>query len=182
MSRWAEELGRIDWDRLRLSTGFASVVPAALLRLASSSNSDEGQSAYWELDNSIVIQGSLFEASEFVIPYILDLSISAPEHVRELALELLIQLAAGQSHPREIAAGNVHLAERCRKAARAGLANFYALLDSPNDELRDRAVELLGILEDDDGRKQWTMRWVEDHDPNPMTRKLAARLARETGL
>jgi hypothetical protein len=182
MSRWSEDVGRVDWGRLRVSSGYASAVPSALVRLASSSTFDEGMKVYWELDNSIIIQGNLFEAAEFVVPHVLNLAVASSDHVRELALELLIQIVGGQPHPNEIAAGNAYLGEHCRNAARSGLAIFYALLDSTNDELRDRAVELLRFLEDDDGRKLWTMRWVETHDPNPKTRKLASRLAREAGL
>jgi hypothetical protein len=167
---------------LRLSSGFASGVPSALVRLASSSTVDEALRAYWELDNSIVIQANLFQAAEFVVPFVLHLALVATDHIRQLALELLIQLVAGQPHPNEIAAGNTELGERCRKAAGAGLANFYALLDSPNDELRDRAVELVGLLEKDDGRKEWTMKWIAAHDANPKTRELASRLARQVGL
>lgn len=179
MSRWADELGRIDWSGLRLSSGDASKVPSALISLADSSTREDGLAAYWQLDNSIVIQGNLFQAAEFVIPFVIALTIDAAAHVRELALELLIQLAAGEPHPSEVDACNGALGDRCRRAVRAGLASYYQLLDSTNDELRDRALELIGIVEEDRQRKLWTMYWIEKHDPNPKIRKLAERIARQ---
>ena len=182
MSRWDDELERIPWGDLRLSSGDASKVPAALRKLAQSPSRDEGLNAYWELDNSIVIQGRLFQAAEFVVPFVLDLALGAVDHVRELALELLIQLAAGQPDPSEISAGNTELGDLCRTTIRAGLASYYLFLDSSNDEFRDRALELIDFVEQDADRKLWIMRWVEKHDPNPKIRKLAEKLARQTKI
>jgi hypothetical protein len=72
---------------------------------------------------------------------------------------------------------NESLDARCRQATRSGLDFFYSLVDSPDDELRDRAVELLGLVEKDEVRKKWTMEWVASHDPSDKVRKLSANLA-----
>jgi hypothetical protein len=53
------------------------------------------------------------------------------------------------------------------------------LLEEPTEDMRDRAVELIGAVEDDARRKRWTMEWVAERDPSSKTRQLATRLARE---
>jgi hypothetical protein len=56
---------RIDWASLRTAHGNAAHVPDALVRLHSD-REDARRSAYWQLDNYVVLQGSLFEAAPFV--------------------------------------------------------------------------------------------------------------------
>lgn len=179
MSRWREELSRVEWSALRVSHGQATSVPEALIRLAESPTIEEGWKAYWELDNSIVVQGNLFSAAEHVVPFSLELAIDREDHVRTLSLELLIQIAGGTTHYSELEFGNDRLHLRCHKAVTKGIAYFYALLESPSEEVRDRAVELIGLTEDDSARKTWTMKWVDANDPSDKTRDLAGRIARE---
>jgi hypothetical protein len=179
MNRWREELGRIEWATIRVSDGPATSVPEALIRLSESSTIEVGWKEYWMLDNSIVVQGNLFSAAEAAAPFVVELAINNEDHVRVLALELLIQLAGGVTHSKELELGNDYLDVRCRKAVSKGLAFFYTLLDSSSEEIRDRAVELIGLTEDDSFRKSWTMRWVAANDPSDKTRDLAEQIARE---
>jgi hypothetical protein len=179
MSRWVEELNRIDWTDLAVTDGPAIAVPDALLRLSKTSTLEEGWKVYWELDNTIVVQGNLFGAAEAVIPFLIGLAIEHDDHRRLLALELLIQLATGATHPAEVDSGNFDVGARCRSRATTGLEFYYSLLEAPAEDIRDRAVELIGAVEDDVRRKRWTMEWVAEHDPSAKTRQLAARLARE---
>jgi len=139
-----------------------------------------GWTEYWKLDNSIVIQGNLFSAAEPAIPFILELAIDHEDHVRMLALELLIQVGGGMTHAIELEQGNDDLHVRCREAVGKGLAFFYALLESPSEEVRDRAVEIIGLIENDTARKAWTMQWVATNDPSEKTRDLAVQIARES--
>lgn len=179
MRRWVEELARIDWTELTVTDGPATGVPSALLRLSRTSTLDEGWKVYWELDNTIVVQGNLFGAAVAVIPFLIGLAIEHDDHRRLLALELLIQLASGTTHPAEADEGHLDLGERCRRQAATGLEFFYSLLEAPTEEIRDRAVELIGAVEEDVQRRRRTMEWVAEHDPSTKTRQLARRLARE---
>jgi hypothetical protein len=179
MSRWDEELSRVTWADLTVTDGPATAVPDALLRLSKTRTLEEGWKVYWELDNTIVVQGNLFGAAEAVTPFLVGLAIEHDDHRRLLALELLIQLVSGTSHPLEVERGNYDLEERCRERAKTGLEFFYSLLEEPTEDMRDRAVELIGAVEDDARRKRWTMEWVAERDPSSKTRQLATRLARE---
>lgn len=179
MSRWDDELRVVEWAGLRVSHGSAISVPNTLMRLSKSPNIEAGWAEYWNLDNSVIVQGNLFNAAEAVIPFAIELAIEHTDHVRTLALELLIQIAGGATHPTELSFGDNDLDVRCRTAISKGLAFFYTLLGSSSEEVRDRVVELIGLVEDNNSRKSWTMGWVAANDPSSKTRNLARQIARE---
>lgn len=59
-------VGVPDWRSLRTLIGPADFVPTVIDRLLTATTDDEASTAYWELDNRVVVQGQLFEAAEAV--------------------------------------------------------------------------------------------------------------------
>ena len=100
-----------DWARLHSSLGDARLVPSAINRLLHASSSQEATDAYWELDNRVVVQGRLFNsavptASEVTLAICAGkyTSYALPE-----ALDLLVELAYGESYEWEVVLGNCDL-------------------------------------------------------------------------
>ena len=60
-------------------------------------------------------------------------------------LELLVQLASGETAPSEVMLGNLQLAERCRAALPAGLSVLLALLEERRPTEQAHLFDLLGL-------------------------------------
>ena len=137
------ELERIDWTALRASSGrTAASIPDALRSLAAAGDDREAEESYWRIDNVVVVQGSVFEAAEYILgPALLLLSYASSDVVRRWVLELLIQVSTGWVDDTERALGNTGLDQRCRARVCEGIAQVYSLLDATSWEVRDRAVD-----------------------------------------
>ena len=61
-----ESLDAIPWGRLRCQTGFAGHVPDAVRGLLSD-DAEDVEAAYRRLDNFVVVQGSIYEAAEYLL-------------------------------------------------------------------------------------------------------------------
>jgi hypothetical protein len=87
----------VPWGDLRQAHGSAERVPEAIRALAAA-QPDDVEESYWRLDNVVVLQGSVFEAAFYVIPYMLAIidSDRRPEN-RAAAYDLLVELARGTS-------------------------------------------------------------------------------------
>ena len=100
---WERE--RYDWASLR-AMGSAVTVPKALQRILESTNEAEATSAYWLIDNVVVVQGSLYEAALPAAACLVVALAHCGLPARPKILELLVQIGAGKPDPSEIAAGN----------------------------------------------------------------------------
>ncbi|WP_440101737.1 hypothetical protein [Streptosporangium sp. H16] len=144
------ELGRHDWKSLRVMGGKATRVPESLLALISSETEDDAWAAYWELENHVVVQGQLFEASQHVVPVLLAALVGEiPQIARKFILELLLQLVSGESDTEEIERGNPDLGPICRQNAREGIWIIYRELCSGHHDL---SRDILELIDRDGGR------------------------------
>lgn len=140
---------QIEWDQLRSASGPSSFVPGAVRELLGSSSYDEAEAAYWKLDNDVVVQGQLFESARWIIaPLLVVLSQPRPSFVREQVANLLVEIAFGEPHERELeAGGEPGLGQHCVDELRGGLSAFYAMLDDPVPVLRLGGLDLLDVAE-----------------------------------
>lgn len=111
-----------DWGSLRTMIGPASFVPGAIDRLLSAATDEEAASAYWELDKRVVVQGQLSEAAEPVAYELVRRVCAAEYSVPGLprVLDLLVELAYGESDMTEVELGNADLGPRCRALVAVG--------------------------------------------------------------
>lgn len=92
-----DTLDDVPWGTLRQAHGTAERVPDALRALAAA-GPDDAEDAYWRLDNVVVLQGSVYEAAYFAIPYAQAIVASdADPAARAAAYDLLVEIARGTS-------------------------------------------------------------------------------------
>ena len=143
------QLDDVDWRTLRTAHGTAERVPAALRELAAARDSAERKSAYWNLDNYIVLQGTIYDSACAAVPYILDILLSSESTgLRIAAYDLLIEIARGVPDP------GIPATDDLRHACRGTIASgwhAYAqdLLASREGAIRRRALDLVTTLDDD---------------------------------
>jgi hypothetical protein len=139
----------VDWKQLRSGSGNAEGVSGALAALADAQTEEEAAKQYWRIDNVVVVQGSLYESALPVVWVALALLTGPlPPEARYRVVELLVEIAGGETAQAEVEAGNADLAERCRAALREGLWSFYAFLLDSDPRTRSQGITLLGWLED----------------------------------
>jgi HEAT repeat protein len=149
-------------------------VPDAFRRLIDSRTEADADQAYWMLDNRVVLQGSLFEASEKLIaPLIAALELDLSPAARHGVLELLTEIALGGTDPSEVALGNSGLADASRAAIRRGLPAIYSLLQDPDPRVRDASIHILGAVELDRRRLAAAAAPVARADPDARVRESA---------
>lgn len=127
-----------DWRSLRTLIGPADFVPGAIDRLLCASTAAEATQAYWELDNRVVVQGQLFEAAEQVSRELVRRICAGEASPSGLpgALDLLVELAYGESDASEIEAGNPDLGRRCRAQIADGLECMQAMVPVSEERAR----------------------------------------------
>ncbi len=132
-----------DWTPFRTSIGGAEFVPSAIDRLLHAGSPEQATSAYWELDNRVVVQGQLFDSavptSLWIIRSICERDFTTNGLSR--SLDLLVELASGEADQSEVARGSHDLGERCRAAIRGGLSCIKALVDQADERT------VLGVLD-----------------------------------
>lgn len=172
-------IAQVDWKSLRSATGSSAFVPGAVGDLLGSSSRGEAEESYWKLDNDVVVQGQLFESARWVIqPLLVALGQPRPTFVREQIANLLVEVAFGEPHERELAAGgDPQLAERCVDELRSGIAILYGVLDDPAPMLRLGGLDLLDAAERDRGRLSIAAAGLVG-DPDPKVATRATELAR----
>jgi hypothetical protein len=137
------EAERYDWPRLR-AQGSAAGVPAALEALQNAASTEEAERAYWRIDNTVVVQGALYEAAAPTAACtVIALGRCSPP-ARRFLLELLVQMAAGEPAPEELKAGGGAIRGACLAEVRNGVALYLDLLERGDDEERGWCGELLG--------------------------------------
>lgn len=140
----SESNSNTNWAGLRTLAGTAGFVPGAIDRMMRSPTREAANAAYWELDNRVIVQGQLFEASEAVAVLVSSRVCAGDFSPAGLAsaLDLLVELAYGDANQSEIAAGNADLGDRCREQISRRLGCVKALCAKTVDER-----VLLGILD-----------------------------------
>ena len=91
------ELDGIDWRRLRHAYGSAGDVPGQVRALASD-DATARQEALGALFGNVWHQGTVYEATSYVVPFLIDLATSPQIHERAGILSLLGEIAGGSSY------------------------------------------------------------------------------------
>ncbi|MBD2182761.1 HEAT repeat domain-containing protein [Planktothrix sp. FACHB-1355] len=91
-----ENLETIDWHQLTHAYGPADDIPV-LIRYLTSENTELREAAIYELYGNIWHQGSVYEASAFAIPFLIELLQNEHVQKKEQILILLAYLARGNS-------------------------------------------------------------------------------------
>ena len=143
MKTIAEKLiSQIEWDSYTEIAGPALHIGAALLELLSSNDAASAETAYWKIENHVVVQGSLFSSAAPVTRVLVAALIdSPPPYIRISILDLLYQILSGWS-PEE----NDRLVQECRRFAIEG---FWLLVREYVYGPRDAAMDVLEILDTD---------------------------------
>ncbi len=152
----------IPWKNYTHAYGEATDVPRQLLDLQNE-NSKVRESAIWQLFGNIYHQGTVYEASQYAVPFLIKL-ISNPELPdRESILVLLAYLADGTSfhdvHSRfltelddvpenldQIIAEELDYVQRCRDAVIDGMPVFEGLLNDDKPEIRIAVSYVFSVL------------------------------------
>lgn len=175
-----DQLDRFPWESPCCAEGQGSHVPVELRKMIFATDDESGLVAYWRLDNSVVVQGSLYEAAEWIIFALLGALRFGSVVGQRLALELLIQMSWGQSNPDAARRGHADLGLAVRAEVRLGLASFYELLGtSGDDDVRDQALELISWVDPDEARLVEAARVVAHTDASSSVRELALRIVDE---
>ncbi len=161
-----ENLDSVDWAGLKHAYGSAADVPALIHALASSDKA-EREAAYEELHGNIWHQGTVYEASSYAVPFLLEMLAEDQTEDKPSLLLLLASLATGTSYhevhgPMSLFDGKRDTPDFKKKlatekdwvrstlqAVRQGIPLFVAHLPHINHEVRSSAAHLLGQCKDD---------------------------------
>jgi hypothetical protein len=175
-------LGGVDWSAVRSIMGGSDFVPGSLDRLLSATSQDAATTAYWELDNRVVVQGQLFPAAQWVIgPLLSALQAGLPLPARQRVVDLLVEIALGAPDESELALGNDKLDDACRREFRQGTWGLYGLLEDEDPTVRIGAVEILDAVEVDRERLLRVAAEIAQRDTDAETRSRAAQVRRTGG-
>jgi len=143
-------IARYDWSNLREANGTAAGIPTAFIELLDSAGPEDSVKAYWKLENHVVLQGALFEASVGTVSLIGAAMVEPerPKWVRIQLLELLFQIVMGESHPEEVNRGFANLREECHNEANKLLWILYGIFQ--DGELWHAAREIIEIIDEND--------------------------------
>jgi hypothetical protein len=133
------ELQKVDWTKVKDLTGPATNVPVALRELLAANSPEECDTAYWKLENHVVVQGGLFEAACFVVPVLLAALVrpDRPSFVRIGLLELLFQIVNGHDYVGELKQDR-EFHQQCINSAREGLWILYReFIEGEPDAVRE---------------------------------------------
>jgi hypothetical protein len=159
--------------------GSAAGVPTAIECLRDARDDEEANKFFWRIDNTVVVQGQLYEAAEYTIPCVLAALHGATVAGRWWLLHLLYQLGAGVSANEEVAAGNANLDKRCRAEVKLGTSMYFHYLEYGTVDERGHAADLLSLCCKGDPalatRVVWWLRRIVDSNEYP---KLAQRFER----
>jgi len=138
------ELERHDWVHLRAS-GSAHNVPVAIMALLNANNETDADKAYWRIDNTVVVQGALFEAAvataQCLVVGLAECTLAA----RPRVLELLLQLSSGEDAPEETELGTSDLAGQCIAQVCLAVSILLKVLESGTLDEQSSCVDLLGL-------------------------------------
>lgn len=135
-----EALDTIDWSKLQHAYGPAIDVPD-LIRALASDDEEERQSATFELYENIWHQGTVYEATAYAVPFLIELLESDNVPEKNEILVLLGSLASSfDSYPQAIHQKQAHEAVAC------GVKIYVILLDHDDPDVRVGAAYTLFCL------------------------------------
>ena len=153
-----EGLDQVPWASLTHAYGSASDVPG-LLRDLAWGGPEQREEALDDLCQSIWHQGTVYEASAYAVPFLLELVQSPSVGERDQILALLANLAQGNSYLEvhgplseemrrqpnyaEDLAREQEGVKQARAAVEEGLPIYLSLLEAPEPEVRMAAADTL---------------------------------------
>lgn len=137
----------VDWESLWIIDGErAGSVPGSLRKLLFSQNGPEAFEAYEELNNHVVVQGSVFRSAVACVPVLLG-SISFRSELSPAALErtvaLLWMMCCGWTDSEEVARGDQDVAREVDALLQDAFWLFLSLINDANEAVRINAMRLL---------------------------------------
>ncbi|MFI9455915.1 hypothetical protein [Amycolatopsis sp. NPDC052450] len=144
----------IRWVSLRTASGDGRNLPQVFRSLASATSLAEAESAYWNIDNEVIVQGEIYEAAEAALEIALSMSSTVPPGpVRKCLAELIQQIVFSQPHSSEVKEGNREIIARCLSLAAEATWVFYGWLSDLDQDVRECALLTLHRVENNDARK-----------------------------
>jgi hypothetical protein len=149
-------LDAIQWSELSHAYGSAADVPA-LLRASLSENPDHRAIAFEILHSSICHQGTIYQATSLVIPFLIRMLTDnqTPDPLETVILLSTISRAYPhmvsyhQQHGTEIAGEDFVYAREAHMAARKGLEQYLLLVNHPLSNVRECVINLLCTFQED---------------------------------
>lgn len=128
-----EGLAAINWDKLSHAYGSAEDVPQLIRRLTTSLPSDDS-SPLWELFGNIWHQGTVYEASPFAVPFLIEVARCETTPDRAGVLSLVAALAAGTPYTKK---------SDCRKAIVSCWEQLNSIFNDTKGEVRLSAAHVM---------------------------------------
>lgn len=143
------EIDNINWARLTQATGNSEHVPSAIKGIISNDEKEQ-EASYWKLDNHVVLQGDLYQAAFYVIPFLLEILAATIQSGRRYVYDLLFEIANGFA-PKEVSCDydgvTLTLTEGCKRAVAGGLNLYLEEVSNNNSACRENALDLIISLE-----------------------------------
>jgi len=145
--------------------GSADHVPETLDKLKCATSKVEAERLYWKLDNCVVVQGALYEASVPTVICALTTLQRCTDIARPYILELLQIIGSGEAATTEIENGNSNIYHQCMREIHHGTSVFFDLLEFGSTEERLLSVDLLYLCCGHDKslieRVVWWFEWLQ---------------------
>ena len=158
-----EEIERYDWNKLKAAND-ASLIPLAIIELASSSNEEDAQNAYWKIDNNAVKNEMVYQAALPTIYCILSVLPKSTSYGRAQIFNLLYSLGAGYVDLEDAYLEDLELLfyAQCRLAIKCGVSQYFYFLENGTTDEKRYLADLLELCSrDDDEIKDRTIWFLE---------------------
>ncbi len=139
----------VNWRLLKTCYGIATEIPKWLKQLASSDLVIR-QKAFEQLTDQIYHQGTVYEATPYVVPFLIDLLSNPLVQDKENILDLLwiVELAQPPMAEQEVALSILYV-ESAKEEIRKGLPVYLSLLDNESPKVKTETARLLSELRQD---------------------------------
>ncbi len=151
MERVLPGIGELRWNELRSGARpTAAEVPGLLVALASGPDDNAREAIRDELDEHLAPDRLLFEVTPFAVPFLCRLAQDGERPDVAFVAQLILEnIAYGEAHADELAAGNTNLMRQVADELGAAAEFLYRQAESHEPRFRAQAVALLAPI---DGR------------------------------
>jgi hypothetical protein len=177
-------IDEVNWSELRQAHGDAGHVPEAIKGLIANDPKVQ-EASYWKLDNHIVLQGDLYQAAFYVIPFLIEILKSNIQSGRNYVYDLLFEIANGCA-PDEVSCVydglNLPLTDACKRIITGNIDTYLAEVANTSSDCRESALGLLISLEEQQDKIISKLSDVRDKENNSSFRsKLEEAIAEIEG-
>lgn len=155
----AWDIIRIPWSEYR-AAGTTEHLPNALLQVQQAATVQQAEQACWQIENTVVVQGALYEAAIPTVICLLGIIQRATDAARPFILELLVQIASGEPAEVSMESGHSRLNEQCMREIARGTAVYVDWLEYGTGTERLHCVDLLGLCSQRDRTLKERVRWL----------------------